>query len=294
MQFSRRALIAGGLALAAAPVPALAKAKGDTQPLWLVRKGRARVYIYGNAGSPTPHWSAPRVEAAFAESAVFWKETPDQRPEDRNKFLRPGVDPAKPLTAWLTPAQRQTVEQACQEAGVTFASIAPVKPWLAAFSLTEAFGRRRAATTPGAPAEDPLPILTARAKGAAKPIRTEFPDIESQIAMLTTMSSEAQVEFLLYTIENSRLTQPAIDARRKAWAAGDLSLEEKQVAHLKRDYPNLYEPLEARRNAGWPARVQSMLDEGGTAFVLVGADHLVGPDSMLAYLARAGLKARRI
>ncbi|HEY2706870.1 MAG TPA: TraB/GumN family protein [Caulobacteraceae bacterium] len=37
-----------------------------------------------------------------------------------------------------------------------------------------------------------------------------------------------------------------------------------------------------------------MLDGGGTSFVLVGADHLVGPQSLLAHLAEAGLRAARV
>ena len=37
-----------------------------------------------------------------------------------------------------------------------------------------------------------------------------------------------------------------------------------------------------------------MLDGGGTTFVLVGGDHLVGPDSVLSQLATVGLHARRV
>jgi len=37
-----------------------------------------------------------------------------------------------------------------------------------------------------------------------------------------------------------------------------------------------------------------MLDGGGTTFVLVGGDHLVGPDSVQNQLAAAGMRVRRV
>ena len=284
-------MLQGGAALAALGAsPAASAAAGDTQPLWLVSEGRAKVYLYGNAGSATPKWSAPRVEAAFAESAVFWKETPDQRPEDRPKFAAAGVDLKRPLSTWLTPEQREEVAKAATEAGTTFAALEPLKPWLASLSLGEAYGRRNRRP----PMEDPLQILTGRAKAAGKPIRTEFPDVDSQLAFFAGMSQAAQVEFLFYTIENSRLAQDVIDRRRAAWAAGDLSLETHQVAHLKEDFPHLYEPFELVRNRAWPARFRTMIEEGGTSFVLVGADHLVGPDSVLVQLEASGMTPRRV
>jgi uncharacterized protein len=63
---------------------------------------------------------------------------------------------------------------------------------------------------------------------------------------------------------------------------------------MRSAYPDLYRPLEADRNSRWPGRFRTMLDGGGTTFVLVGADHLVGPDSVLAKLAAAGMRARRV
>jgi uncharacterized protein YbaP (TraB family) len=291
MSISRRSVLLAALALAAPAVEAnAAVAKGDTQPLWLIQRGGARVFLYGNGGSVTPAWSAPRVEAAFAESAVFWKETPEQSPADRPLFARAGVDPKRPLSSWLTPEERAVVTAAAERAGTTYAAIEPLKPWLAALSLSEGFGR----TSTRPKLEDPLPVLTARAKASGKTIRTEFPDTASQLTMMTGMSDRAQVEFLLYTIENSTLPQEAVDRRRAAWAAGDLRLETAQVAHLKKDFSSLFGPIELDRNRRWPDRFKSMLEGGGTTFVIVGADHLVGPDSLLVFLKRAGMRPKRV
>lgn len=290
VMWTRRAVFGGAAAAMALPVESWARQVKDTQPLWLVTRGASKVYIYGNAGSVTPKWSAPRVEAAFEQASVFWKETADQNPADRVLFGRAGVDPARPLAAWLTDAEKARVTMAAERAGTTFQALAPLKPWLAALSLSEGFGR----TSTRPKVEDPIPVLTARARAQGKPIMSEFADTAAQLAMMNTMSDRAQVEFMLYTIENSLLPQDIVDARRAAWAAGDLRLETRQVEHFRKDFPNLYDVLEVERNRRWPARVEQMLRDGGTAFVMVGADHLVGPDSVLVHLGRGGLKAKRV
>jgi uncharacterized protein YbaP (TraB family) len=294
MTVSRRDFIAAAAAATAAgcapPPHIVGAAAGDTQPMWLVSKGAAKVYIYGDFGSITPKWSAPRVEAAFAQARIFWKETGDLAPGDEQKFIAAGRGGDRPLSTWLAPDQKAKVAAAAVAAGTTYEALEPLKPWLAAISLNRAFNSRPTQ----APVDDPIPILTARAVAKGIPVHAEFPDADSQLALVNTMSDATQVEYLLYTIENNQLPQDAIDRRRRAWAAGDLRLEERQVMHFKTDFPDLYEPFELKRNRAWPARIRRMLDEGGTAFVLVGADHLVGPDSLLAQLAAAGLPAKRV
>src|SRR5690349_14686717 len=128
MDFSRRRILAAAVASGLAPAVAnAAAAPADTQPLWLIQKGGAKVYLYGNGGSVTPKWSAPRVEAAFAESTVFWKETPEQAPADRPLFAQAGVDLRRPLSTWLTPEEKAHVAAAAERAGTTYAAIEPLK-----------------------------------------------------------------------------------------------------------------------------------------------------------------------
>lgn len=262
----------------------------DTQPLWLVRKGASKVYIYGAFGSTTPKWSAPHVEAAFAEAQVFWKETADLLPGDEKKFIAPGLAGNRPLSTWLTREQKEVVAAAAIETGTTYEALDRLKPWLAGISLNRAYGARQL----NGQIDDPIPILTARAREQGKIIRSEFPDADSQLALVNNMSDATQVEYLFYTIENNRLPREAVDRRRRAWAAGDFRLEEQQVEHFRTAFPNLYETFERARNRAWPARIRKMLDEGGTTFLLVGADHLVGPDSLLVQLRLAGLNPRRV
>lgn len=295
MTSTRRGLLAAGGALlaAGAMAPSLARAETDTYPLWVVRKGGAEVFLFGDGGATGPTWTSPRIEAAFDKSAVFWKETPTPKPEDRGKYVAAGVDPARPLATWLTADQKARVTAAAQTAGITYAAIGALKPWLASIVLANAYGQKKLA--PASPATaDPLTILSARAEAQGKPVRTEFADAEATIRWADGMTPAAQVEYLLFIVENHEADHAPIEARARAWAAGDLRPETAEVLRLKTAYPAVYPVLVADRNRAWPARFRKMLEGGGTTFVLVGADHLLGPDSVLNQLSAAGLPARRI
>lgn len=295
MAVSRRQLVILGCSLAAAQLAACTSAappgRADTYPLWRVQKGRSVVYLFGDGGSTGATWSSPRIEQALANSAVFWKETPNYTEADRAAYAARGVDPKRPLASWLTPTQREKVSTAAVDAGVPYARLAPLKPWLAAVVLAQAYGARAPATSSAA---DPLTILEANAVAASKPVRTEFADAEATLDWVDGMSREAACEYLMYTIDQQNVSTATWDRRKAAWARGDLRPMEAMVRQMKADYPILYPHLETNRNARWPARFRTMLSSDEATFVLVGAGHMIGPDSIPVQLAAAGMPAQRI
>src|SRR5580658_8876788 len=173
MSWTRRGLLAVGAIGVAAPQ--LARADQGAPTLWVVREGAAKVFLFGDAGSLTDPWRSEPVEAAFRQSSVFWKETPNPGPGDLAKYLAKGIDRAHPLSTWLTAAQRDRVAAAAVSAGTAYASLETMQPWFAAGALSTAYFSHQT------PLPDPLTVLTAAAKAAGKPIRTEFPDLDSLI-----------------------------------------------------------------------------------------------------------------
>jgi uncharacterized protein YbaP (TraB family) len=293
MTWTRRGILVAGAIAATAPSLARAErqagAEADHQPLWLIRKGEAKVYLTGDGGSVTNPWRSARIEAAFDESAAFWKETPDPTPADRAKYVAKGVDRTRPLSSWLTPPEQARIAAAAQTAGISFAAIEPLLPWLAAIVLSSAYAQREKAA-----ASDPLAVLSARAKAANKPTRSEFSDADELIAWAAGMPAAAQVQYVSLIIDGHDAPPADLARRQAAWAAGDLRPETAEVLRMRRTYPELYAALVIDRNRRWPERIRKMLADGGTTFVLVGSDHLLGPDSTLVQLRSAGMPARRI
>ena len=285
MNWTRRGLLAAGAIGAVAP--RLAWADQGAPTLWVVREGQAKVFLFGDGGSLTDPWTSEPVEAAFRQSSVFWKETPDLGPGALAKIVAKGFDRAHPLSTWLTAEQRDRVAAAAVSAGITYAFLEPMQPWFAAGALSSAYAAHQK------PMSDPIPVLTAAAKAAGMPVRTEFPDTDSLIDWMSGFSPAAQVQYLMYTIGWNEAGRAKQEQRLKALAVGDFRLETQRVLHMRATYPDLYGPLEADRNRRWPGRFRTMLDGGGTTFVLVGADHLVGPDSVLIQLAAAGMRPGR-
>ncbi len=286
MDWTKRSLIGASMLFGLAP--SLARADDDAYPLWEVRRGGAKIFLFGDGASMTDPWRSARIERAFAESTVFWKETPDPGPGDSAKYLARGLDRQRKLSSWLDQSQRDRLTAAEAAAGITGAFLDGFDPWLAAGILSSAYWTRQK------PLADPMTVLTAAATSTGKPIRTEFPDVDSLIASMAGLPPAAQVEYLMSTIDD---IQAGLDARARrvtAWGSGNVSLEAQRVLWQIKTYPDLYQALDGARNRGWMPRFMEMLESGGPTFVLVGADHLVGPESILVGLTEAGMPARRI
>jgi uncharacterized protein YbaP (TraB family) len=66
------------------------------------------------------------------------------------------------------------------------------------------------------------------------------------------------------------------------------------ITPFKADYPDIYQDLLVTRNNNWFPQIVSMLNDQPIEFILVGALHLAGPDSVLAQLKAKGYKVEKL
>jgi uncharacterized protein YbaP (TraB family) len=78
-----------------------------------------------------------------------------------------------------------------------------------------------------------------------------------------------------------------------AWRAGDLDALERLLVEELRESPELYRRLIVDRHARWVPAVEACTAEQPPCFVVVGAAHLVGPDSLVALLRARGYTVER-
>ncbi|HLI65284.1 MAG TPA: TraB/GumN family protein [Caulobacteraceae bacterium] len=288
MGWNRRQVVAAAGLAAVARSTVFAEQAGPA--LWVARSGPAKVYLFGDNPYQRTPWRSPRIEAALAESTVLWRETPEGGGDAMGLFLAKGADPARPLSAWLTAKDRARVAAAAAAVRLGDAALERFRPWLAAIFLEDGF---EAAC--GFKAQNgPTAVLTALARGAGKPIRSEFPDEAQIVDDFAGFSPAAEVGALMRAVGDIEAGPAAAERNAEAWAAGDQSLDLAAVLRMRRDFPDYYQRILVDRNRRWPARIRTMLDGGGTSFVLIGGDHLVGPDSVQRRLAAVGLEARRV
>ena len=274
----------------AATAPALAWAYPADAAMWAVRDGRAKVFLFGDNPSLRTPWRSARFDAALTESAVFWKETPDAGPGASAPFMAKGIDPARPLASWLTPKDLARVGAAAMSVGLAPVLLARLHPWLAGVFLDSSFRSHSGFK----PEYGPESQLIAAAKAAGKPVHSEFPDEASVVDYFATFSPAAERGELLRAVDDIEAGPDAAQRDAEAWAIGDQRPDLQRVLQIRSVYPEYYQAILVARNRRWAPRVRAMLDGGGTSFVLVGGDHLVGPDSVLAQLMATGMTARRV
>ena len=288
MNWTRRSLLAAGAIGATAP--SLAWAYPADAAMWEVRDGRAKVFLFGDNPSLRTPWRSARFDAALNESAVFWKETPDAGPGANALFVAKGIDPARPLSTWLTPKDRARVAAAAATVGLAPVLLQRLRPWLAGVFLDSGFRSHFGFR----PENGPEYQLSAAAKAAGKPLHSEFPDEAAIVDYFAGFSPAAEVGELLRAVDDIEAGPDAAQREAEAWAIGDQRYDIQRVRQVRRVYPEYYQAILVARNRRWAPRIRAMLDGGGTTFVLVGGEHLAGPDSVLAQLEAAGMTARRV
>ena len=283
-----RSIVPAAIALCLWQVPALAD-----PALWVLRDADSTIYLFGtvHAMKPGVNWHSTDIDAAFAASDELWvEETGDEDQALMTQLVsRYGFDPAHPLSAKLTPPQRQKLAKAVQAAHLNLNVIDKSRPWLAAITLS---------TVPLVQAGyDPDQgidhSLRAQAAAAGKPVHS-FETPEQQIRIFANLAPRDELAALTETLQDIDEGPAAIAKLIDAWLAGDVqAIDENVSADMRRQSPSLYKAVFLDRNAVWTKRIEQMLAGKGTIFIAVGAGHLAGKDSIIAELGRDGYQVTR-
>ena len=294
--------VAGGLALfvaiAGVPADALAQTaapaapapiQGEGPALWVVKDADSTLYLFGSVHvlRPTTGWASPRVEAAFDSASDIWFEisNPDDQAAIMPLIQQHGLSPETPLSSRLTPQENAELDAAAQAMGASAAQLQPMKPWLAALSLSVA-PLIKAGYDPKSGVEL---VLKARAEAAGKPIHG-FETIDKQIGILAGLPDDVQLAFLRETLKDYENAATKLDEMVEAWARGDVAtLDRVTITEMKEASPALYQAILVDRNTDWANQIQTLLEGSGTAFIAVGAAHLTGDDSVQAILQKRGM-----
>jgi uncharacterized protein YbaP (TraB family) len=285
------ALAAGaGLALLAAQ-PAAAE-----PGIWVVKDKDSTIYLFGTVHvlKPETQWRTPKIDKAIADSGELWLELPGMSDEEMAAALMPlvvkvGLSPDKPLSQRLTPEEYKSLLEAAKLANLPEQLIAMARPWFAAIGIS-ASAYTRAGYDPKSGVEEKL-----KAAFGERSIKAQgFETAEQQLQIFASMSEEEEMAFLRSTLKEYDQAPVELDKMVAQWAAGDVaSLGKMLVDQTKEISPALYDEILTKRNANWAVKIQDMLKGSGTAFIAVGAGHLLGPDSVQAQLKKKGIEAKR-
>jgi hypothetical protein len=260
--------------------------------LWVAKSPTATIYLFGTIHllQQNQNWESASVKAALRASQEIWFEVPDF--EDgataRKLVAQLGYDAAHPLSKILPAKAFARLQRAASETGLPQgeATLEPMRPWLAALTITDA-QILRAGYDPGAGAEH---TLLQQWTDSSKPVRG-FETLNEQLHFFADMPAPLQEEVLENTLDEFDEGMGKLNAIVAAWMKGDQkTIASLLVDDLRKPFPDLYRTLIVTRNERWAGSIAGMLKESGVRFIAVGAGHLAGPDSVQTQLAKQGIQ----
>ena len=274
-----------------APAP---RAEGAGPALWVIRDADSTIYLFGTVHvlRPTTAWGSDAVDAAFdsATRLILEVANPDDQAAAMPLIQQYGISPATPLSSLLTADEMAALDVAARSMGMTAAQLDPLRPWLAALTLSVA-----PLTKAGYDPQSGVDLLLkARAEAAGMPV-SGFETIDEQLRILAGFPEAGQLDFLRSTLEDMDDATVELDKLVSAWADGDVeTIEAVGVAPMRDESELMYQSILVNRNVNWAGQIETLLDGSGTVFIAVGAAHLAGDDSVQTKLAERGITAERL
>ncbi|HUR06790.1 MAG TPA: TraB/GumN family protein, partial [Nonomuraea sp.] len=254
-------------------------AKNDAPVAWLV----GSVHVLKSDAYPLPDV----FQKAFRESGVLIEEV-DLGAANDMAAVMPAASKAL-LTGGATLGQlldRETyalVESKAAAAGVPMLLLERVKPWMVAMTLSVP-ALRQAGFDPALGLDQ---HFFDRAQADKRPVRG-LETVAYQIDRLDGLSLEVQIAMLKAVLSDVDTQVAAVGEIVAAWRAGDVAALEQVLLQEFRESPAVYQRLLVERNEAWTPKIAACAAEPRPCLVVVGGAHLVGPDSVVALLRRAG------
>jgi len=290
----------GGQALQAA----IRRGPVAAHPLfWRVEpRGGATLYLLGSIHfGPVEGWRMPkRVRRAFAKSETLVVEVDlielaleqAMQGTDRDPAM---LAPAGSSLADLVPEETlRELEAVASRHHIDASALMSLRPWSAALALHEL-----AVAGLGFSQFESVEMIYLTRRGQREVISLESAD--DQLAPFAEMSAELELRMLQEALEDTDAVARSILAMADAWRRGDAASLAVMVAEgLGEDeaFADANEAVFGDRNRGMADGLAVIARDprrrGTTAFVVIGAGHFVGPDSIRALLESDGFALEQL
>lgn len=210
--------------------------------------------------------------------------------------LRHGIYPdGQTIEQHLSAGSLEKLKQALQVAGIPFASVARMKPWMVANLLIVQEMARA-----GYPAEQGIELyFLSVAKNENKPVQ-QLETADYQLSLFNGLNDAQQEEYL-----QENLAQLADGSAIKkglalitAWQHADNKALEAALFEMQNDQSTsarfLQRVLLDERNPNMANKIEGLLKNDKASFVAVGALHLIGDKGVPELLRQRGYKVQKV
>ena len=262
--------------------------------LWTVKTESNKIYLLGSLHllKPSAYPLAAAIEKAYADSRVIIFETDIaalQSPAVQAKLLELGIYPAgQNLFENLDGSTRQKLEKKMGEIGLPLEQFSQFKPWFVALTLTTLELQRMGFN----PAYGIDLYFFNKASADGKEIDYLEP-AEFQINLLGNMTEREQHDFLSQTLNDLEVVKDLSGDLVNSWKGGDTDKLHDLLSQSFDDYPHLHHRLLIERNKNWLEHIEDAMRKNKNVLFVVGAGHLVGPESVVDLLKNKGYQVKQ-
>ena len=263
--------------------------------VWKVSNNQHSLYIAGTIHVLTPkdYPLAKEYDLAYeASDKVIFETDMDavSSPEFAQKMMSQMMyNNGTTIDKVLKPDTYQALAVHLSSRQIPMQAFASYKPSLLAISLSVIELQAMGYTSEGV---DTFFANKAKAEGKEQGW-LETPD--EQLAFIANMGGDDPNAIIEYTLKDIPKMPEMLAKLHSTWLAGDMQgMENVGITPFKADYPSIYQDLLVTRNNNWLPKIVNMLNDQPTEFILVGALHLSGPDSVLAKLIAQGYKIEKL
>tara|TARA_Y100000310_G_scaffold154622_1_gene154143 strand:- start:265 stop:1158 length:894 start_codon:yes stop_codon:yes gene_type:complete len=267
----------------------------EKNSLWKVSKDQDVVYFGGTIHIlPISEFPLPSEFTDIydqADTLVFEAKMPDPSDIEGQKKMMAGLAYAegKSLKDDVSEETYQALNAYLSNFGATADQLARFKPGMVASMLVAMEAQRSQMAGQGVDAY--FMQLAARDGKASEYLES----LDFQIYMLANMGAGEEDRLISETLETLPELEDMLKSTIKAWREGDTEqIDELVVDTFKRESPTSYDDVFTKRNQNWLPQIEAMFGDEDQEFVLVGAGHLVGDDSVIALLEAKGYKVEQM
>ena len=263
--------------------------------VWKVSSAQHTLYIGGTIHilSPDDYPLPTEYDKAFAKADKLVFETDIAAVnsiEFQQKMMAQMVyADGTTLDKVLKPATYAALTEHLAVRNVPIEAMAQLKPSLVALTLSVMELQALGFTSEGVDQ-----YYSNKASSAEKPQAwLETPD--EQLAFIVDLGKDDESAMIDYAIKDVEKMPEVINLLRSSWLEGDMqALAAATIDEFKANYPQIYQDLLVSRNLLWMPQITKMLNDKPVEFILVGAMHLAGPDSILGKLAAQGFRVEKL
>jgi len=285
------AVVAAALAICSGAAAQTSVAGSGRNFLWTVHAGTKVLYLAGSvhALGPDAYPLPVAFENAFAASGTLVEEIDLAEAElltAAPMLLAKGMyADGRTFDGVVSKETAALVASRLKDTGLPLAMIRPMKPWMVMLMLS-ALEAQKAGLDASLGLDK---YFFDKANATGKPV-VGLETAESQIDRFDKMPETLQEQMLRSTLQELVAQRDSLKTLVSAWRRGDVASLEKMLLSSFDSYRGAYTSLIVERNRNWIPQIEACLAKPAPCFVVVGAAHLVGPDSLLTLLRQKGYR----